>query len=46
MIAFVMMICFFATAIGWLYESYKATEKQVEEEKIKKIRRNYNINVK
>lgn len=45
MIAFVMMICFFLTAIGWLYEAYKATEKQVEEKKIKKIRRNYNIDV-
>lgn len=45
MIAFIMMLCFFATAIGWLYEAYKATEKQVEEAKIRKIRRNYNIDI-
>ena len=45
MIAFIMMICFFATAIGWLYESYKAAEKQVEEAKIRKIRKHYNIDI-
>lgn len=45
MIAFIMMLCFFATAIGWLVEAYRATEKQVEEAKIKKIRKHYDIDV-
>lgn len=46
MIAFIMMICFFATAIGWLYESYKAAERQVEEKKIRDARKHCNIDVK
>lgn len=45
MIAFIMMLCFFITGFGWLIEAYKATERQVEEAKIKKIRKNYNIDI-
>lgn len=45
MIAFIMLVCFLITSFGWLVEAYRATEKQVEEAKIKKIRRNYNIDV-
>lgn len=36
MVAFVMLVCFLVTSFGWLYESFKATEKQVEEEKSEK----------
>lgn len=45
MVAFVMLVCFLVTSFGWLYESYKSTEKQVEEEKIRKKRKHYNIDV-
>lgn len=45
MVAFVMLVCFLVTSFGWLYESFKATEKQIEEAKIKKIRKNYNIDI-